>query len=116
MTVVLGLDTATPATAVAVIAPEAEAVELRHDPAPGERPQHASRLLPLAREALAAAGLAAVAGAVFKALVSVVQVLSGTVEGAARVAGRAFYGGAEISLALLAVGVIIAAPSVTKPM
>jgi tRNA threonylcarbamoyladenosine biosynthesis protein TsaB len=57
MTVVLGLDTATPSTAIAVVAPGADPQELRHDPAPGERPQHASRLLPLAREALAAAGL-----------------------------------------------------------
>lgn len=57
MTVVLGLDTATPSTAVGVVAPGARPVELRHDPAPGERPGHASQLLPLAREALARAGL-----------------------------------------------------------
>ncbi|HEX7299968.1 MAG TPA: tRNA (adenosine(37)-N6)-threonylcarbamoyltransferase complex dimerization subunit type 1 TsaB [Solirubrobacteraceae bacterium] len=53
---ILGLDTATAATAVAVL-PDARApVELRHDPAPGERPGHAAELLPLARRALEAAG------------------------------------------------------------
>jgi tRNA threonylcarbamoyladenosine biosynthesis protein TsaB len=57
MTVVLGFDTATPATAVALLRDGAEPLERRHDPAPGERPQHAARLLPLAREVLAAAGL-----------------------------------------------------------
>ncbi len=57
MTVVLALDTATPATAVAVLAPSGER-EARHDPAPGERPGHTARLLPLAAEVLAAAGLA----------------------------------------------------------
>jgi tRNA threonylcarbamoyladenosine biosynthesis protein TsaB len=45
--VILGLDTATPATVVA-----AGGRELRHVPAPGERPGHATRLLPLAREVL----------------------------------------------------------------
>jgi tRNA threonylcarbamoyladenosine biosynthesis protein TsaB len=57
MRVVLGFDTATPATAVALLREGAEPLERRHDPAPGERPQHASQLLPLARELLAAAGL-----------------------------------------------------------
>jgi tRNA threonylcarbamoyladenosine biosynthesis protein TsaB len=57
MTVVLGFDTATPATAVALLRDGAEPLERRHDPAPGARPQHAARLLPLAREVLAAAGL-----------------------------------------------------------
>jgi tRNA threonylcarbamoyladenosine biosynthesis protein TsaB len=42
---------------VAVLADGREPVELRHVPAPGERPGHARELLPLARRALAAAGL-----------------------------------------------------------
>jgi tRNA threonylcarbamoyladenosine biosynthesis protein TsaB len=54
--VILGFDTATAATAVAVLPDHGEAVELRHDPAPGERPGHAAQLLPLARRALDAAG------------------------------------------------------------
>ena len=57
--IVLGLDTATPRTAVALQLaggqPPGEAV---HDPVPGERPGHATRLLPLARELLDEAGLA----------------------------------------------------------
>jgi tRNA threonylcarbamoyladenosine biosynthesis protein TsaB len=48
--VILGMDTATPATAVAVWAPHGPAVERRDDPAPGERPGHASRLLALVDE------------------------------------------------------------------
>jgi tRNA threonylcarbamoyladenosine biosynthesis protein TsaB len=54
--VILGLDTATPATVVAVLPADGEPVELRHDPAPGERPGHAVQLLPLARRALDALG------------------------------------------------------------
>jgi tRNA threonylcarbamoyladenosine biosynthesis protein TsaB len=54
--VILGLDTATPATAVAVWAPDGPAVERRDDPPPGQRPGHASRLLVLVEEALATAG------------------------------------------------------------
>jgi tRNA threonylcarbamoyladenosine biosynthesis protein TsaB len=54
--VILGLDTATPATAVAVLPAGGEPVELRHEPAPGERPGHAAQLLPLARRALEALG------------------------------------------------------------
>jgi tRNA threonylcarbamoyladenosine biosynthesis protein TsaB len=54
--VILGLDTATPATAVAVLPDEGESVELRHEPAPGQRPGHAAQLLPLARRALEAVG------------------------------------------------------------
>jgi tRNA threonylcarbamoyladenosine biosynthesis protein TsaB len=54
--VILGLDTATPATVVAVLPDEGEPVELRHEPAPGERPGHATQLLALARLALAAIG------------------------------------------------------------
>ncbi len=44
------MDTATPATAVAVWAPDGPAVERRDDPAPGERPGHAARLLVLVDE------------------------------------------------------------------
>jgi tRNA threonylcarbamoyladenosine biosynthesis protein TsaB len=54
--VILGFDTATAATAVAVWAPDGPAVECRDDPPAGERPGHASRLLVLVEEALAAAG------------------------------------------------------------
>lgn len=55
--IVLAFDTATPDTVVAVQAGEdADVVERRHTPAPGERPGHASQLLPLAREALAETG------------------------------------------------------------
>ena len=49
---VLAFDTATPATVVAL-----NDRELRHDPAPGERPGHVSQLLPLATRLLDAAGL-----------------------------------------------------------
>jgi tRNA threonylcarbamoyladenosine biosynthesis protein TsaB len=55
---VLGLDTATPATAVAVLRADGRTFEVRHQPAPGERPGHAHQLLPLVEAALAAAGLA----------------------------------------------------------
>jgi tRNA threonylcarbamoyladenosine biosynthesis protein TsaB len=54
--VILAFDTATPSTAVAVWAPDGPHVERRDDPAPGERPRHAERLLPLAEAALADAG------------------------------------------------------------
>ena len=57
MTAVLGFDTATPDTVVALLAGDAPPRELRHTPAPGERPGHASRLLPLAGELLDGAGL-----------------------------------------------------------
>jgi tRNA threonylcarbamoyladenosine biosynthesis protein TsaB len=52
----LALDTATPATAVALVAGDAEA-ERVHVPAPGERPGHAAQLLPLANDLLTGAGL-----------------------------------------------------------
>ena len=55
---VLGLDTATPATAAGVLRADGEAFEARHDPAPGERPGHATRLLALVEEVAGAAGLA----------------------------------------------------------
>jgi tRNA threonylcarbamoyladenosine biosynthesis protein TsaB len=55
--VVLGFDTATPDTVVALAQDGAEALELRHAPAPGERPGHAAQLLPLAKALLERAGL-----------------------------------------------------------
>jgi tRNA threonylcarbamoyladenosine biosynthesis protein TsaB len=58
MTTILGFDTATPDTVVALTTDGAEPLELRHAPAPGERPGHASQLLPLARTLLDRAGLA----------------------------------------------------------
>ncbi len=57
MSVVLGFDTATPDTVVAVAVEGRDPIELRHRPAPGERPGHAAALLPLARAALQQAGL-----------------------------------------------------------
>ena len=49
---ILGIDTATPSTAVALWSP-AGAVERRDDPPPGGRPSHASRLLALVEEVVA---------------------------------------------------------------
>jgi tRNA threonylcarbamoyladenosine biosynthesis protein TsaB len=57
MSTVLGVDTATPDTVVGLLVDGAEPLELRHAPAPGERPGHASQLLPLARALLDRAGL-----------------------------------------------------------
>ncbi len=59
---VLGLDTATRATAVALLDRDrdpAKALELerRDDPRPGERPGHATRLMPMVVELLETAGL-----------------------------------------------------------
>ena len=53
---ILAFDTATPATVVALVG-EGVRAEARHDPEPGERPQHVQRLLPLAAELLSDAGL-----------------------------------------------------------
>ena len=53
---ILGLDTATAATAVAVLRADGGAVELRDDPDPGARPRHSGRLLALVEAALAEAG------------------------------------------------------------
>jgi tRNA threonylcarbamoyladenosine biosynthesis protein TsaB len=47
--VILGIDTATPSTAVALWSPD-HAVERRDDPPPGGRPSHAARLLALVEE------------------------------------------------------------------
>jgi tRNA threonylcarbamoyladenosine biosynthesis protein TsaB len=52
---ILGIDTATAGTAVAVWAPDGPEVERRDDPPAGSRPAHAQRLLPLVEEVLAAA-------------------------------------------------------------
>jgi tRNA threonylcarbamoyladenosine biosynthesis protein TsaB len=56
-TAILGFDTATPDTVVALAVDGAEPRELRHTPAPRERPGHAAQLLPLTRALLDAAGL-----------------------------------------------------------
>lgn len=54
---ILALDTATPATVVGVASDGGELLaERRHDPEPGEKPGHTRQLLPLAHEALTAAG------------------------------------------------------------
>ena len=56
--IVLAFDTATPRTAVALQLDDHEAPrEAVHDPAPGERPGHATQLLPLAARLLGDAGL-----------------------------------------------------------
>jgi tRNA threonylcarbamoyladenosine biosynthesis protein TsaB len=55
--IVLGFDTATPATAVALRLADGTTLRARHDPDPGERPGHTTRLLPLAAELLARADL-----------------------------------------------------------
>lgn len=56
---VLAWDTATPATAVALLDTETGAASTRRDDPPaGARPAHATKLLPLAAELLAEAGLA----------------------------------------------------------
>lgn len=57
MTVLLAFDTATAATVVGAAA-GGRTAERRHDPAPGERPGHATELLVLARAALADVGAA----------------------------------------------------------
>jgi tRNA threonylcarbamoyladenosine biosynthesis protein TsaB len=56
--IVLGFDTATSATAVALREADGRTVELRDDPAAGAHPGHATRLLEMARELLAGAGVA----------------------------------------------------------
>ena len=55
--IVLGFDTSTPATALALRLPDGTTLQARDDPAPGEHPGHATRLLPLAAGLLAQAGL-----------------------------------------------------------
>jgi tRNA threonylcarbamoyladenosine biosynthesis protein TsaB len=57
--IVLGFDTATPATAVGLLDTDApgDVRERRHEPAAGERPGHAGQLLALAYELLEEAGI-----------------------------------------------------------
>ena len=57
MSALLGFDTATPDTVVALAIDGGEPAELRHTPGPGERPGHAAQLLPLAGALLDRAGL-----------------------------------------------------------
>ncbi len=52
----LAFDTATPATSVALLRADGEALTRRHEPAPGERPGHVAELLPLALALLDEAG------------------------------------------------------------
>ncbi len=54
---VLGFDTATPATVVGLRLADGTTLQARDDPPAGKRPGHATRLLPLASELLARAGL-----------------------------------------------------------
>ena len=56
--IVLAVDTATPDTVAGLAVPGRPVAERRHRPGPGERPGHATQLLPLARELLGEAGLA----------------------------------------------------------
>jgi tRNA threonylcarbamoyladenosine biosynthesis protein TsaB len=49
---ILGFDTATPATAAAYRAADGRVTQARHEPEPGQRPQHAQTLLPLIDEVL----------------------------------------------------------------
>jgi tRNA threonylcarbamoyladenosine biosynthesis protein TsaB len=56
--IILGFDTSTRATAVGLRLADGSALELRDDPATGEQPGHASRLLRMTAELLAQAGMA----------------------------------------------------------
>ena len=56
--IVLGFDTATPATAIGLRLADGRTLQARDDPTPGERPGHATRLLELAAGLLAEAGIA----------------------------------------------------------
>jgi tRNA threonylcarbamoyladenosine biosynthesis protein TsaB len=55
--IVLGLDTATLASAIGLRLADGRTLRARDDPKPGERPGHATRLLPLAAGLLERAGL-----------------------------------------------------------
>lgn len=55
--IVLGFDTATRSTAVALRFTDGRALQIRDDPASDERPGHATRLLDMADELLAGAGI-----------------------------------------------------------
>ena len=54
---ILAFDTATPATAVALLLADGTTLARRHEPGEGERPGHATQLLPLAIELLDEAGI-----------------------------------------------------------
>jgi tRNA threonylcarbamoyladenosine biosynthesis protein TsaB len=54
---ILAFDTATPATAVALSGIGEPVFTARHDPSPGERPGHATRLLPLVARVMERAGI-----------------------------------------------------------
>jgi tRNA threonylcarbamoyladenosine biosynthesis protein TsaB len=55
--IVLGIDTATPATVIGLRCADGSVLEARDDPRAGERPGHSTRLLPLAAGLLAESGL-----------------------------------------------------------
>ena len=55
--ILLGLDTATAATAVALRLADGSTMQARDDPSPGEHPGHATRLLEMASGLLAEAGI-----------------------------------------------------------
>lgn len=55
--IALGLDTSTHATAVALRLDDGETLHARDDPAPGDHPGHATRLLEMAAQLLSGAGL-----------------------------------------------------------
>jgi tRNA threonylcarbamoyladenosine biosynthesis protein TsaB len=55
---ILALDTATPSTAVALALTDGRVLTRRHEPSEGERPGHATELLPLAFALLDEAGIA----------------------------------------------------------
>jgi tRNA threonylcarbamoyladenosine biosynthesis protein TsaB len=55
--IVLGFDTATSATTVALRLPDGQVLQARDDPAPGERPRHSSLVLAFAHRLLGQAGL-----------------------------------------------------------
>jgi tRNA threonylcarbamoyladenosine biosynthesis protein TsaB len=55
--IVLGFDTATRSTAVALRLTDGRTLQMRDDPAPDERPGHATRLLDMADGLLASAGI-----------------------------------------------------------
>jgi tRNA threonylcarbamoyladenosine biosynthesis protein TsaB len=54
---ILAFDTATPATTVALSGVGEHVLQARDDPAPGQRPRHTTRLLPLIHELLLEAGV-----------------------------------------------------------
>ena len=55
--IVLGIDTSTPSTAVALRLTDGSATQARDDPAAGAHPGHATRLLTMAADVLAQAGI-----------------------------------------------------------